>query len=199
MQGASRSLILRLGVTAAFAVAFVTGAVFIFSATSVLGAALQLSTMPQALREGAAAVLLLPLALADVIAFRRGTYCPITLRRQAPKSLMRRYTAVQVAAAWGFDTGLAVTTFRVAALTWGALLFTFLGLSPWWTGIAYGVGFALPVSALMWSPRIGRASMAPEPMDPGLEALLRKRGLIQATSAALLCVLGVAISLDLLR
>lgn len=197
VQGASRGWRLRLGVPAALAVAFLTGAVLSFAAASVLGGALQVSSLPLSTRRVAAAILVVLLASADALAFRRKTYCPITWRRQTPKSLMRRYTPIQVAAAWGFDTGLAVTTFRVAALTWGALLFAFLGLAPRWIGIAYGVGFVAPVMALIWSPRIGRASRAPEPMDPGLEALLRQRPLIQRFSMALLTAVGVTMALEL--
>jgi hypothetical protein len=197
VQGASRSLRLRLGVTIAFAVAFLAGAVIIYSVVSALGGALQVATLSLSTRRLAVAILMVPLVSADVIAFRRKTYCPITWRRQTPRSLMRRYTPTVVAAAWGFDTGLAVTTFRVAALTWGALLFAFLGLAPWWIGIGYGFGFVVPVMALMWSPRIGRASISPEPMDPGLEALLRRRPLVQKFSMALLTAVGVTMALGL--
>jgi hypothetical protein len=64
---------------------------------------------------------------------------------------------------WGFDTGLLVTTFRVAAVSWGALLLTALGLARPWTGISYGLGFAIPFLFLVFRPRLGRASRSAAP------------------------------------
>ena len=87
-----------------------------------------------------------------------------------------------VASVWGFDTGLLVTTFRVAAVSWAALFLAGLGLVPTWTGVSYGLGFTLPFLLLISRPRLGR----PAPADPGLESILRKRPAIQALSALLL-------------
>lgn len=95
-----------------------------------------------------------------------------------------------VATLWGFDTGLVVTTIRVAAVSWGALYLAALGLSPRWTGFAYGVGFALPFLILLVRPQLGRAARAATPADPGLETMLRMRSLIQGFSAVLLIASG---------
>jgi hypothetical protein len=91
-----------------------------------------------------------------------------------------------VASVWGFDTGLAVTTFRVAAATWGAMLLTMLGLSGWQTGIAYGIAFTIPITILMWTHRAGRMAVTLEPGDPGLGELLGMRPAWQVKSAVVL-------------
>lgn len=120
----------------------------------------------------------------------KATYCPIGWRRQTPRILTRRYHMFVVATLWGFDTGLVVTTIRVAAVSWGALYLAALGLSPRWTGFAYGVGFALPFLILLVRPQLGRAARAATPADPGLETMLRMRSLIQGFSAVLLIASG---------
>jgi hypothetical protein len=99
---------------------------------------------------------------------------------------MRRRSMFVVASVWGFDTGLAVTTIRVTAATWGALLLALLGLSGWQTGIAYGLAFAVPVTVLMWTHRLGRIADAQTPVDQGLLQLLNQRLVWQTISAALL-------------
>jgi len=197
VQGSSRSRALRLTVTASFAGAFVAGAVAVFAAARFLGAALGVSALPVEWRLGGVAVLLAGLAAVDLVALRRGSYCPLGWRRQTPKALMRLPSAPAVAAIWGFDTGLAVTTIRVAALSWGALAFAFLGLAEWWVGVAYGVGFALPVTVLLWTHGVGPSSVAESPTDPGLAALAGRRPLVQIGSAALLAASGVVVLLAL--
>ena len=102
-----------------------------------------------------------------------------------------------VASIWGFDTGLAVTTIRVAAATWGAILLTLLGLSGWQTGIAYGLAFAIPITILMWTHRAGRIADAQKPGDAGLGELLKKRPVWQANSAAILIAGGVMLTCEL--
>jgi hypothetical protein len=94
-----------------------------------------------------------------------------------------------VASIWGFDTGLAITTIRVAAATWGAMLLTVLCLSSWQTGIAYGLAFTIPITILLWTHRAGRCSQ--EPGDGGLAELLKKRPVWQTSSAAILLAGGV--------
>jgi hypothetical protein len=198
VQGSSRSLALRLKVAIAFGVAFLAGAVAIFAIAFFLGFALRLSYLPVAWRHGIAATGLVALASIDVLAIRKGAYCLIGLRRQTPKSLMHRHSAVSVAATWGFDTGLAVTTIRVAAITWGALVLAFLGISGWRIGIGYGLGFVVPHTILLWTHPVGRKSTSKTPADPGLEALLSKRPVMQLGSAALLSAAGVVLILEIL-
>ena len=99
-----------------------------------------------------------------------------------------------VASIWGFDTGLAITTIRVAAATWGAILLTLLCLSGWQTGIAYGLAFTIPITILMWTHRAGRCSQ--EPGDGGLRELLDKRPVWQTISAAILIAGGIMLACE---
>ncbi|MCG8459519.1 MAG: hypothetical protein MI919_24840, partial [Holophagales bacterium] len=92
-----------------------------------------------------------------------------------------------------------VTTFRVAALTWGALLLTALHLAPWWAGLAYGVGFVIPVTKLLVDPRIGRAAVGSGSLqDPGLHALLARRPRLQLVSLLLLTCSSALLVLEML-
>lgn len=176
--------------TAAFIVAFLAGACAVFALVHAAATALGVGGLSFDARVAVAGAGLLPLAVADLRARRKGTYCPITVRRQTPRALMRGHRMDVVASLWGLDTGLVVTTFRVAAIGWGALLLTALRLSPPWIGLVYGLGFSLPFLFMLFRPQVGRASRAAAPADPGLEALLRLRGLAQDLSAALLVASG---------
>jgi hypothetical protein len=153
-------------------------------------AALGIAHLPVPWRLALAGAGLLSLAAADLRSISRSTYCPIGRRRQTPRALLRRYHMLAVATLWGLDTGLVVTTFRVAAVSWGALYLAALGLSPRWTGLAYGAGFAAPLLLLLFRPRLGLAARAAAPADPGLEAMLGMRSVAQGCSAALLVASG---------
>jgi len=167
-------------------IAFVSGATAIFGLVYLLSTALGVSHLPADVRVSLGAAGLLVLAAIDLRAIRKSTYCRLSWLRQTPKALMRRRSVTTVAAVWGFDTGLAVTTVRVAAITWGAFLLVGLGLSTWFTGIGYGLGFTLPFLTLLWTHRVGRLARAPGPVDPGLERMLDKRKTMQALSGAIL-------------
>jgi hypothetical protein len=182
-----------VSIAAAFAAAFVGAAVAMFALASAAATLLGITQLPVHWRVVLAGTGLLSMAVVDLRSMLRSTYCPIGWRRQAPRILMRRYHMLAVATLWGFDTGLLVTTFRVAAVSWGALYLAALGLSPRWTGFAYGVGFALPFLMLLARPGLGRAARAATPMDPGLETMLRMRSLIQGFSAALLIATGAVL------
>jgi hypothetical protein len=171
-------------------VAFVASATAVFALAYLLGRALGVANLPVDWRIGFGAVGLLALAAIDLRAIRSSTYCRLGWLRQTPKSLIRRRSVMTVAAVWGLDTGLALTTVRVAAVTWGAFLLAGLGLSAWFTGIGYGLGFALPFLVLLWTHRSGRLASAPGPVDPGLETMLAKRKAMQAFSAVLLTAAG---------
>lgn len=190
VQGSPPSRVIRLRVTAAFAGAFFAGAVAIFLIVSAVAAQIGITQLPFELRQAAAGAGLLLLAVADVYALRKGRCCPIGLRRQTPRVLVRRYPMDVVATVWGVDTGFVITTFRVAAVTWGALLLAALGLSPRWAGMGYAVGFTLPFLMLLWRPRLGRAAQSAVAQDPGLETLLRRRSIVQGLSASLLLASG---------
>lgn len=167
-------------VMAAFAVAFVAAATAVFALSALAGAGVRQLAVPLHWRAVAAAVCLFALALLDVISLRRKRYCLLGMARQAKKSLLRKHGVTAVAAAWGADTGLVVTTFRVAALTWGAMILGLLGFASWWSGLAYGLAFTIPLLALLSTKTNGHR----------LERLLRRRALIQSLSALLLVAAG---------
>ena len=189
MQGSSIPRWIRARVAATFSVAFVLAALLTFTSADLAARALGMSRLPLAPRIAIAAAGLLALAMLDVRAMRRSTYCPLGWRRQTPRALLRRHSMFVVAGTWGLDTGLVVTTFRVAAVSWGALLLAALGLSSPWAGVAYGLGFTVPFLVLVIRPRLGDAARAGSGSvtgDPGLEPMLRLRPVAQALSAALL-------------
>jgi hypothetical protein len=180
----------RWGLAAAFSTAFVVAAVAIFAVASIGAHALGVTLLPLHWRLALAGAGLVLLAAADLRALSRSSYCPIGWRRQTPRVLLRRYHMFVVATLWGLDTGLVVTTFRVAAVSWAALYIAALGLAPGWTGLAYGLGFTSPFLVLLFRPNLGVAAKSPTPTDPGLERMLRMRSLAQACSAALLIASG---------
>ena len=197
MKGSSpRSIGWRAAVLVIFVVAFLAGALAIFSVAGLAGEALRVDRLPFAWRAGGAAAVLVALAGLDLVSAKKNRYCPLGLRRQTPRSLIYRRSAPTVSAVWGFDTGLAVTTIRVAALTWGALALAVLGVSSWWAGFGYGIGFLVPVVGSIL------AQPSTEPATPGaslglrLEWQLSARGQAQLASAVLM--LGAAAVLLLL-
>lgn len=177
MKGSSLGV--RVRVMAAFAIAFLSGAIVIFAVAALAGT--RIAAMPLDWRIAAAAVSLLALALVDVVSLRRKTYCLLGMRRQARQTLAHRHRVETVAVVWGFDTGLAVTTFRVGAVTWGALVLTLLGFTSWWSGVVYGVAFTLPLLVFLTTEQSGER----------LVGLLQRRPVVQTASAVLLVTAGV--------
>jgi len=47
--------------------------------------------------------------------------------------------------AWGVDTGLMVTTYRVSFCSWLLLLLALIGVAPPWAGLIYGMSFVMPL------------------------------------------------------
>lgn len=165
---------------AIFATTFVCGAMIVFGLSSLAGSGLTAIAVSVAWRTRVGATTLVALAFIDLVAIRQNHICPLGVRRQTPALLIYRHAVPTVAAVWGFDTGLAVTTFRVAATTWGALVLAMLGLATWWTGIAYGLSFTVPLIILMMS----------QPVE-NVERLIPGRRVAQFASALLLLAGGV--------
>jgi hypothetical protein len=81
----------------------------------------------------------------DVTAVRRGNFS-LGPHRQTPKVLAHdphRWWIPPLL--WGIDTGLVVTTYRVSFCSWVLLVMTLTGFAPGWSGLAYGLGFTLPL------------------------------------------------------
>lgn len=169
---------------ASFAVAFIAAATLVFAAASFAGDVVR-ALVPAPSRAAAAAGLLLVLAVVDVLSLRARVYCVLGAKRQARQTLIRKYSVPVVAAIWGFDTGLAVTTFRVSALTWAAFVLSFLGFAPWWSGAVYGVALAGPMLVLLLTTITAER----------LERQLARRRLIQTASAITLAAAGTSLLL----
>lgn len=87
-----------------------------------------------------------------------------TWRRQTPRHWYPRFGADAAGLLWGLDAGLVVTTIRVTSLSWAGLTIVLLGLTPWWSGLAYGLGFVLPMAISLLVPRATSAQLIPEPL-----------------------------------
>ena len=194
VQGPNPRMRMRVKLTAMFVVAFLIGAVTIFSSLFLLGSLFQVAEMSLDLRRILAGGSLLVFASLDLWARGARAFCPLGLKRQTPQRLSRRHSMYVVASIWGFDTGLAITTFRVAAATWGAVVLTFLGLAGWQTGIAYGIAFTLPLTFLMWNHRAGQQSNRPG--DGGLSKLAAQSTVWQLNSAVLLVLGGMMLFVE---
>jgi hypothetical protein len=186
VQGPSTNLAVRTRVLVAFALAFALGALVTFGGVWLFGELTGLADIDGWWRYGGAAVALVALAAVDLRSLQRSVYCPLGRRRQTPKRFARNHSPTVTAVVWGLDTGLAVTTIRIAAVTWGAFIVVALGFAPWWAGLCYGTAFAIPMVTMLLTHRVGRATSSATPLEPGLEAMLRHRTAVQASSAALL-------------
>lgn len=127
----------------------------------------------------------------DMLRTRAGCTLGPSWHRQTPKRYMDHHKATTAAFAWGLDTGLVFTTFRVSSLSWAALSVTALGLVPWWAGAAYAVGFGVPL--LVATLAVPARSDPTGETDPEPTWLVQR--LFDATNAlkvSALCMLGFA-------
>jgi hypothetical protein len=74
---------------------------------------------------------------------------PTLFNRQTARDLSGRFSYPTTGFLWGIDAGTVISTFRSSAASWAALLLTFAGWGPWWTGLAYAVGFCVPLGLLI--------------------------------------------------
>jgi hypothetical protein len=134
------------------------------------------------------------LALGDTwsLARSRPLY-PFGARRQTAQSLMfGRQPEATVGLVWGVDAGFGLATYRSTSGLWVVSCLAILGLSPWWTVIGYGAGFAATLTLVMWTPASGddgetRAAAAAS----RIERLIKSGG--AASRVAYLAVLLAAI------
>ena len=105
-------------------------------------------------------------AMAVFLAIDLGTFGLRTpmWRRQTPRHWYPRFGADAAGLFWGLDAGLVVTTIRVTSLSWAGLSIVLLGLAPWWSGLAYGLGFVLPLAISLAVPRSASVQPTPEPI-----------------------------------
>jgi hypothetical protein len=145
----------HLGLLGRFAVAFAVSSFAVFGVAGAVGVAASRALTPAGELAIVAVVLAVALAL-DAYSLRRKTWCPVTLRRQTPKTVLYDFGPRRAAVAWGLDTGLVFTTYRVSSISWALLALAALGAAPWWTGLGYAAGFLIPLAigcslAPMWS------------------------------------------------
>lgn len=159
-------------VGAALGAGFLMSAILVFGIIAIVVGDPVRDFVPEAIRLSLFAFVAVGGAYLDTEAARRRGYSRVGLRRQMPKGIgysansSRR--ALVAALIWGLDTGTAFSTFRVSTATWVAMCSVALGLGPWWIGIAYACGFALPVGVLsadkvtigQLNPRLGMTSTA---------------------------------------
>jgi hypothetical protein len=119
--------------------------------------------------------------LVDLGVVRHQRACSVGPRRQTRKNFIYRYGPRLGPFMWGLDTGLAVTTFRMATLTWAVIGMSLLDLAPWWLGVAYGLGFSIPLAWAVLIPRWRE----PEPVWI-VRVLVRSRWAAQVAALAVL-------------
>jgi hypothetical protein len=169
-----------------FAVTFMLGSLVTFAIASFLGAVLIRPFMGDVWRVIGPATGLALLSVLDLYAIHKNDYCALTLPRQTPKALARRHGMHVAAALWGFDMGTAVSTFRVASVTWGALMLVVFGWINTWSAFLYSTGFVAPLLFLMWTGRLPRKGS--EHAAESLRVMLHRRTLAQWISAGLLAL-----------
>lgn len=182
---------------AAMSAGFTVSAVTVVGAAHVTGAAFGIAHVPVDVRVWIALPLCAALAVLDVAAVRARSLCKITMRRQTPKNLIYRYGDRVGPLIWGLDTGLAVTTFRVAGATWAVLGLSLLNLVPWWLGLVYAMGFCVPVATATLVPRWRPPGPDGSPVEPQWisRALARRRRPAQVLCLAVLAGQLVALGL----
>lgn len=170
-----------------FAAAFTASATAVFAVASGIGSPAR-ALVPPSTRVLLTLLVLLVAILLDAYSLRRKRLCPLTARRQTPKTVYNDYGSGPAALAWGFDTGLVVTTYRVSSISWALLLLSVLGVAPWWTGLGYALGFVTP---LLIGCTLG-GQLARDGTVLAV-ALLNRRAIAQVACLAVLAMSVVAI------
>lgn len=178
-------------------VGFIISATALFAGVYFLGREVGIARIGLEIRLWVAAGLCAMLCLIDIRVVRRRRLCSIGRQRQTPKPLIERFGYHVGAFLWGLDTGLAVTTIRMVALTWAGLVLSLADIAPWWSGLAYGFGFTAPLTVAILGPR-WRQSDGDATSDPGWipRALMRRRLSLQTTCLIVLIILTALIIID---
>lgn len=134
------------------------------------------------------------MAVLDYRRLRCGNYCSIGLRRQTPRHLGRSQLGVL---AWGLDTGIPATTVRATTLPYLGVFLAGLGFGSKWIGLAYAVGFLVPLWILCVVRRPANKSPASEP-DWISKILFRLAPHARLSSVGMTCVGGLIIALSVL-
>ena len=128
-----------------FGAAFTARSVTIFAVARGIGAPAR-ALVASSTRVAIALPILLIAIVLDSYSLRYKRMCPLTARRQTPKMVYNAHGSGRAALVWGLDAGLVFTTYRMSSISWALLLLGVLGVAPWWTGLAYALGFV----ATLW-------------------------------------------------
>jgi hypothetical protein len=192
--GAKPGLTLRGKMLGPLALGFTFSAITVFALMSVAGGLVGGSSY---LSQGIVAIVLVLCAIID-LAYPRVR--PTLMYRQTPRSLAGRVSLPVTGALWGLDTGTVVSTFRVSAASWGALIVTFGGWGPWWAGSVYAVAFCGPLILLIGTyPASGGEGRGWR--ERSTESLVRALGRpvrYLRYAAAFTCFVGVAAAIETL-
>lgn len=171
---------------ALFSAAFATSSVIAFLALdTVIGEALR--GLPVSWRYVAALLGTFFLAGLEWRRLRRGQACSLGLGRQTPRHLGRVPIGV---VAWGLDTGIPVTTVRATILPFVGVYLTALGLAGKWVGLAYAIGFLLPLWVLCIVPRPASATAVLD-LDWISDVLLRAARHARVAAVVMSCAGGL--------
>lgn len=192
--GTEPTILLRWRVLGPLLTGFTISSVAIFALSSVAGNVVRTAfSLPIELL----IVFVLVLCVAADLAFPRVRLTLI--RRQTPLSLAR-FPEPITGLLWGMDTGTVVSTYRASAASWAALILTFAGWGPWWTGIFYAAAFCTPLGLLIASYPLNQAAGDGEgwrlrSTESWVEVLGGTAGYVRS-AAAITAVVGVAVAVQ---
>ena len=148
VQGVSKEQVNRRPLLA-LAGGFIVSAVLIYAVLWITGLALGLPHLSVGVRLLVASGVILIGAAADSGRFPlRG----LSWQRQTPRIAWVMFGPTRAALLWGFDAGLAFTTYRITSLTWVGFGAALLHLAPWWSGLMYGAAFIIPTASDILRP-----------------------------------------------
>lgn len=133
------------------ALGFLASAAFVTAALAAAGDPISGSDIALTIAGGCLAAL----AALELTSVRRGL-----LQRQTPRELPRVFGPRVGAMLWGLDTGSMVSTVRTTFGTHAVLILCVAGVAGGWTGVAYAVGFCVPLGVSLYAPLFGGRSEA---------------------------------------
>lgn len=188
-QGQSRNE--HAGLIGRFAIAFTLSSGTVFAVAGAMGTAMAQVITKEA--QAAVTCLMITAALLlDLHSLRRKKWCPLTVRRQTPQAILYEYGPRRAAVAWGMDTGLIFTTYRMSSISWALLGLALLGVAPWWIGLWYAMGFVVPLSVGCWLGPYWSGDAGPTALAQALAA--RPSAARATTVLALAITLSVAVT-----
>jgi hypothetical protein len=184
--GQGNPLKMYFGLLGRFTAGFTLSSFVVFGLAGAIGQTVARG-LPATAREAAACVVLAAALLLDLDSLRRKTWCAVTLRRQTPKGILHQHGAARAATAWGLDTGLVFTTYRMSSISWAVLALGLAGVTPWWAGLGYAAGFLVPLTL----------GCTAAPLVPGADGTIAIASALttRASVARVACVFALVLAL----